>query len=357
MKGNVAGVDTHRDSHSVVVLDSVGRPLTQFTVPASEAGYRQAIDLAAPFTPLSWGLEGTGSYGRGLADALLKSGALVYEVPGTLTKRHRKHASRHGKSDLQDAHAIAEVVLRESDRLPRCEQSDEQEAVRLLYDRRDRAVRARTEATNRIRAGALRLGLRGLSGDLFRKSSLKRLEAELPKFLNISHTTDALVEELLDAIADVRRLNERIAKLERQLAPFVKRLASNLLSLRGVSTVVAAGIIGHGGNLRNCRDASAFAMRAGVAPVPCSSGRSQTVRLNTKGDRQLNRCLYVIALTQMRRQGHPGNLYYARKRAEGKTHRAAMRSLKRQLATVVFCRLKEAQKPAHQSLLSSSLAA
>ena len=127
--------------------------------------------------------------------------------------------------------------------------------------------------------------------------------------------------------------------IEKQLVPFVERPAPSLLELRGVSAVVAAGLIGHAGLLANCRDASAFAMRAGVAPVACSSGRNQTVRVNTGGNRQLNRCLHIIALVQVRTATHAGRAYYERKRAEGKTYRQAMRSLKRQLATVVFYRL------------------
>lgn len=160
-----------------------------------------------------------------------------------------------------------------------------------------------------------------------------------------------------DTVADVQRLNTMISKLERQLVPFVKRLVPSLLLLRGISTVVAAGILGHAGSLRNCRDANAFAMRAGVAPVPCSSGRSQTVRLNTGGDRQLNRCLHIIAITQIRSDGLAGQIYYERKRKEGKTHRTAIRALKRQLATVVFCRIKEDAKLVERSRYRQPIAA
>jgi transposase len=153
----VVGIDTHKDSHAMIVVDSVGAVVTHAVVPASPEGYARAIAAVAEFDDVIWGIEGAGSYGRGLVDALLRNGCIVYEVPGALTKRHRKHASSRGKSDLQDARAIAEVVLRERDRLPRCQQTDEQEAVRLLYDRRDRLVRARTEAINRLRGAALRL--------------------------------------------------------------------------------------------------------------------------------------------------------------------------------------------------------
>jgi transposase len=341
-KQNAAGVDTHRDTHSIAIIDSGGQILKQWTISATVEGYQQAIADAVEFGDVVWGIEGTGSYGRGFADSLLKAGATVYEVPGNLTKRHRRHSSRKGKSDQQDAQAIAEVVLREGDRLPRVEQLDEQEAIRLLYDRRDRCVRSRTESINRLRAGALRLALRDLPQDLTSGVALDRYEDALRTVLASSHTSRALIDEMSDTIADVRRLNSTISALERRLIPFVSRLVPDLIEMRGVSTVVAAGLVGHAGNLNNCRNADAFAMRAGVAPVSCSSGRSDSVRVNTGGNRQLNRCLHIIALTQIRSDGHVGKVYYDRKRSEGKAHRSALRALKRQLATVVFLRLKTA---------------
>jgi transposase len=187
------------------------------------------------------------------------------------------------------------VVLRERDRLPRCREADEQEAVRILYDRRDRLVRARTETINRLRGAALRLDVRDLPAKLTNRVALQKARRLIDPVKGTSYTADALVDEIEEAITDVERLNERIATIEKQLLPFVERLAPSLLELRGASAVVAAGLIGHAGLLANCRDASAFAMRAGVAPVACSSGRNQTVRVNTGGNRQLNRCLHIIA--------------------------------------------------------------
>jgi transposase len=89
-------------------------------------------------------------------------------------------------------------------------------------------------------------------------------------------------------------------------------------------------------------------MRSGAAPVVCSSGRNQHVRVNHAGDRQLNRLLHIIALVQRRTLDHAGQHYYARKLAEGKTPRSAMRCLKRRLATIVYYRLLEdAQRLQH----------
>src|SRR5664280_1977243 len=76
-KKNAAGVDTHRDSHSIVIVDPVGHVLKQWTIATTVEGYQQAIAAAAEFGEVDWGIEGTGSYGRGLADALLRAGATV----------------------------------------------------------------------------------------------------------------------------------------------------------------------------------------------------------------------------------------------------------------------------------------
>lgn len=84
-------------------------------------------------------------------------------------------------------------------------------------------------------------------------------------------------------------------------------------------------------------------MRSGTAPVPYSSGRNQHVRVNHFGDRELNRLLWIVAMVQLCLPDHPGRKYFDRKRAEGKAPRAAMRCLKRQLATIVFLRLREDQ--------------
>lgn len=352
----VAGVDTHKQTHSVAFVNSLGELLDCFVIEAGAAGYAEAIKRAQSHGEMIWGLEGTGSYGRAFADALIAAGAVVYEVPGFVTKRHRRKLRRRGKSDAQDAHAIAEAVLREHETLPRCERTDEQEACRLLYDRRDHYVRRRTECVNRLHSLVFRLGLEAPK-DLTTFKALDVVENQLPASVCDSYATFELVDEMRDTIDETRRLLVKIAELEKRMRPFVERWASALLPMRGVSIVVAAGFIGHGA-LGNVRNADAFAMRAGVAPIPCSSGQHQAVRLNSGGNRQLNRLLHVVALSQIRSTDHPGEVYYRRKRKEGQNHRAALRSLKRQLATVVYHRLKASVHPHSSNLpIAASLVA
>ena len=84
----VAGVDTHKDSHTIVFLDAVGEPVANLVIPTTIAGFQKAIRVAKKLGDVVWGVEGTGSYGRGLAEALVARQYLVYEVPGSFTKRH-----------------------------------------------------------------------------------------------------------------------------------------------------------------------------------------------------------------------------------------------------------------------------
>jgi transposase len=90
------------------------------------------------------------------------------------------------------------------------------------------------------------------------------------------------------------------------------------------------------------RSEACFAMHAGVAPIPVSSGRSDRHRLSRGGNRQLNAALHRIAITQLRLSG-PGQSYYRRRRAQGDGTGEAVRALKRRIARAVYQHLKQAQ--------------
>ncbi|HTV93893.1 MAG TPA: IS110 family transposase [Verrucomicrobiae bacterium] len=342
----VAGVDAHKDAHSVAFINAVGTLVRSITIAADVNGYETALAAAQGLDgEVIWGLESTGCYARAFARLLLAKGFRVYEVPGSFTKRHRRRSSRAGKSDPLDAQAIAEAVLREAERLPLYETATECEALRLRYDQRDRLVHQRTEAVNRLRSAALRLDRGVLPADVNTAQAMESIERTIVKTRKESDPVIlALVDELRFAVEDIKRINARIKEIEDLIRPIVRRLAPELLELRGVSFVVAAGLIGHAGSLRNCRNADAFAMRAGTAPVNCSSGKHIAVRVNRGGNRKLNRLLHVIAVVQLSRPDYLGRVYYDRKRSEGMAARAALRALKRRLTVVVYHRLLPAQR-------------
>jgi transposase len=142
---------------------------------------------------------------------------------------------------------------------------------------------------------------------------------------------------------DLRRFREQHLQvfdhpLERRLAATVESQGTTLTAIVGVSAITAARILGEVGDVRRFPTPAAFASANGTAPVPASSGRTQRHRLNRGGNRRLNRALYVIALTQTRHEPR-AVAYLARKRAEGKTRREAMRCLKRRLSDVVYRQL------------------
>ena len=95
------------------------------------------------------------------------------------------------------------------------------------------------------------------------------------------------------------------------------------------------GATGHVGDVARFKSAGHFASYNGTAPIEASSGENRRHRLNPRGNRQLNYALHVVAITQLR---YPceGRVYYDRKRAEGKSAKEAIRSLKRQISNVIY---------------------
>src|SRR5829696_8886410 len=101
------GVDTHKDLHVAAARDQLGRRLATTMAPATSAGYATLLAWAQGLgEPVTWGVEGTGSYGAGLARFLCAHGQRVLEV----NRPDRAARRRHGKSDPVDADAAARAV-------------------------------------------------------------------------------------------------------------------------------------------------------------------------------------------------------------------------------------------------------
>jgi transposase len=106
--GIVGGVDTHKDIHVAAACDPLGRVLGTREFPTTTAGYRRLATWLAGFGALeAVGVEGTGSWGAGLARSLAAAGIRVVEVdrPSRQTRRRR------GKSDTIDAEEAARAVI------------------------------------------------------------------------------------------------------------------------------------------------------------------------------------------------------------------------------------------------------
>lgn len=141
-----------------------------------------------------------------------------------------------------------------------------------------------------------------------------------------------------DRIAEVRRLSEKIADVEKQIAGKVKESGTNLTALQGIGFVVAAKILGEVGDPVRLRSKGAFAMLTGTAPLETSSGATKRHRLNRGGNRQLNYALHMMARARLRHDDDT-KAYVARRKLEGKSDKEATRCLKRHLSNVVFRQL------------------
>lgn len=329
----VIGIDPHKRSHTAVAVDEVGRKLGQLTVASTPQGWLRLWAWAAGFGPdRRWAVEnGRGVAGR-LVRTLIGHGAAVVWVPPKLMAQCRASARTRGKSDPIDALAIARAALREPD-LPTAHLDDIAIDVRLLSDRREDLVAARTAAVNQ-----LRWHLHDLAPHLDTPGRLtgpRRLD-QLSTALN-ALPPGVRRDLALDLVADIRQRGEQIRRLEKQLAALITPLAPALLAIIGVNVVTAAKILGEVAGITRFRSAAAFAMHTGTAPIPVWSSNRPQVRLNRGGNRQLNACLHRIVITQL---SHSPQARAWREqwttRHPNTTGKAALRALKRHLADVVY---------------------
>jgi transposase len=146
-------------------------------------------------------------------------------------------------------------------------------------------------------------------------------------------------------VSHLRILNREIDALQCGLVELVKVHRPQLLAEQGCGALTAAILIGHTAGVKRFGTDSSFALLTGTAPIPCSSGQRTQHRLNRGGDRQLNHALHIIAITRAQRDAATKE-YLARKEAEGKTKKGALRFLKRHLARRFYHLL--AEPPADQ---------
>jgi len=334
----VVGVDTHKDSHSAALLDAVGALQAAFEVPATASGYRELLGWArARSRARAWVVEGTGSYGAGLAAYLGSQGEAVYE--GDHPKRSWRGPA--GKSDQLDAIWVAKDALSRR-QLGWPKRRGEREMLRVLLSAREGAVRAQTQGLNQLYAlvvaapEALRRRLHRRRGVALVKACLQLRRRGDPE--------TALTAATMRSVAlRVKALLAEADDYERQIRVLVAGLAPSLLGELGVGPLTAAQLLvswSHGGRVRS---ADAFAKLAGVAPIPASSGRVQRHRLNRLGDRRLNRALHTVAITRARCDRET-QAYVARRTQEGKSPREIRRCLKRYIARRLFRILERLDK-------------
>jgi transposase len=332
------GVDTHKDLHVAAARDQLGRRLATTQVPASSAGYAQLLAWASALGEVqAWGVEGTGSYGAGLARFLAAHGQRVLEV----NRPDRAARRRRGKSDPVDADAAARSVQAgEATGVPKA-QDGTVEMLRALRVARQSAVKARTQAINAIKALLVTA-----------PTELREQLADLPTTRLIRQATvfepGKLATPTAATMLALRGLAQRYQHLDAEITLLTSKLdqltATTAPALRGLLGVgpdsAAALLVTAGDNPGRLRSEAAFAALCGSSPVEASSGKTHRHRLNRGGDRQANAALHRIVIVRLRWH-QPTRDYVAKRTAEGKTSKEIIRCLKRYVAREVFAVLRQ----------------
>lgn len=323
------GVDTHRDVHVAAVIDMTGRILGTASFPVTTGGYRRLLSwLSNHGSLISVGVEGTGSYGAGLARFLGGEGVGVIEV----NRPDRQRRRLRGKSDTVDAEAAARAALNgEATAIPKSGDG-RVEGLRAVRIVRRSAIKARTQATLQIRdlivtaPDQLRARLEHLSSD-DRAQCCARFRPGDP------HDAEQATKLALRLLGlRHRALSDEIAELDTVIIELCAAINPALLGAKGIGAEVAATLlVVAGDNPERMRNERAFAALCGVAPIEASSGRITRHRLNRGGNRQGNNALWRIVMVRMATDPRT-KAHVAKRTQQGKTKREIIRCLQRHIA-------------------------
>jgi transposase len=314
----VVGVDTHKDTHVAWACDGLGRRLGDLEIPATNDGYAALLAWAVALGRVAvFGVEGTGSYGIGLARFLRRHGHRIVEVSRPPRAGQRRLS---GKSDVIDAeHAARQVLAGNACAVPKL--ADGQvESIRLLKVVRDTAVKAQKTSIIALKAtlvtadDALRESLAGLTDHklIVACAALASGRDMADPTVAMRHTLASLARRWLD-------LHDEIKVHTHHLKTLTSTAAPRMLEAFGVGFDTAAEmLIAAGDNNDRVRDEAAFAKLCGVCPIPAGSGRTNgRHRLNRGGNRQANAALYRTVIVRM--HWHPPTIAYVKRRtAEGR---------------------------------------
>lgn len=282
----VIGVDTHVLTHTAAILDArTGGVLAQLTVDANAAGYAELVEFADTHATLrAWAVEGTGGHGAGLTRQLEALGDLVVE----LDRPERAQRRNGAKSDPLDAIRAAREALART-RLGSPRAAGDRQALSVLLAARRSAIESSTDAQRQVFSliiaapENIRAKFRGM-----KLPAMLRTAVKLRQHPSWDQETTTTVTVLRTLARRVRDLTQEARDHEREILRIVRGLRPDLLEQKGIGPINAAIVLCAWSHPGRVHSEAAFAMLAGAAPIPATSG--QTVnrhRLNRYGDRQL----------------------------------------------------------------------
>jgi len=334
-RGVTGGVDTHLDVHVAAALDPLGALLGSEPFATTPAGYKQLLGWLEGFGDVGKiGIEGTGSYGAGLARFLRRRG--VEEVI-EVDRQNRQARRRSGKSDPLDAIEAARAALGGRAQGHAKSKDGAVEAIRVLVIAKRSARQARVKALTQMRhltvtaPDRLRCRLRGLT-----VPTLVVEGAKLRPGRSTDPVTSATKASISSLAHRIQTLEREIDELDELLTPLLATTAPDLLALFGVGPDTAAALlVAAGDNPERLRSEAAWAHLCGVSPLQASSGKVTRHRLDRGGDRQANSALWRIAMVRIAHDPET-TAYFERRVKEGRSKPEVIRILKRYIAREVY---------------------
>jgi transposase len=344
MAAVMIGVDPHKGSHTAVVISPAEEPLGELRVHASAGQAGKLIGWAAAWPERTWAVEGAGGLGRLLAQQLVAAGERVLDVQPKLASRVRLlQAGDTNKNDPNDALSVAVAALRS--RACREVIADDHAAVLKVWSKRHRDLaRLRNQVACRLHAVLCDLVPGGHQKEISAAHAARILAQATPS----GAVALARAELAAEFLADLRHLDGQLRDTRKKLAAAVRASGTSLTQVFGVGPVIAGTVIGDVGDVARFPGRDHFASYNGTAPVEVSSGNRKIHRLSLRGNRRINHAIHMAAITQLRHKHSEGRAYYDKKVTEGKTHKEALRSLKRKVSDAIFARLQADARQARE---------
>jgi transposase len=336
MTAVMIGVDPHKGSHTAVAIDRAEEHLGELRVRASAAQAERLVAWAAGWPDRTWAVEGAGGLGHLLAQQLLAAGERVLDVQPKLGARVRLLATgASNKNDPNDARSVAIAALRSRD--PRAVTADDHPAVLKVWAKRHRDLsRSRNQVACRLHAVLCELVPGGIAQEISAAQATRLLESVHPS----QAVQTARCELAAEFLGDLRHLDAQIRDTRKKLAAAVRASGTTLTEIFGVGPVIAGTVIGDVADVSRFPGRDRFAAYNGTAPIEVSSGNRKIYRLSLRGNRRINHAIHMAAVTQIRHRHSDGRVYYDKKVAEGKTHKEALRCLKRRISDAIYARLQ-----------------
>lgn len=368
------GLDVGKADHHATVLDAAGNAVFDRPVFNDEPAIERLLDDAGAGCALV--IDQPGSIGMLAVAVARRRGVRVAYIPGLVMRRASQLYPGEAKTDRRDSFVIADTARIHQARVHWLSENEELvEQLRILGGHDDDLAHDRTRAANRLRDLLLQASpaVERVLGERLDHPAVRALLERYPtpsamraagkrRLLRVVQPRaprmgERLVDDLLHAL-DAQTVTvpaeDTIGRVTRDLATELSRLAAAreqlaaeieavfqhhpqapvLLSIPGIGARTGARILTEIGDVTRFPTAGHLAAYAGLAPVTKQSGRSiNGEHKSRRGNHRLKNALWLSAFCSLKHP--PARDYYARKRAEGKKHNAAVLCLARRRCDLI----------------------